>query len=112
MRYASFINSPRICFIYDTFFYTMFLLLFSYLILCEFVYYVDELGADEADNGTNDSVLLRLSHHSNETILSEEQSNSTDSGAGNRREITIPSALEWTVIAWVLTYIIEELRQA
>ena len=38
-RYQSFTESPKVHFFYDTIFYATFLLIFSYMLLCDFNYY-------------------------------------------------------------------------
>lgn len=115
-RYTSFINSPRVCFIYDTFFYTIFLLLFSYMILCRFVYYVDEL---DRDNDTNDGNKTEEDESTKLHLLSSNQSSEHLSGNLSNiqpveqavRQVTMPSRLEYTLMVWVIIYLIEEVKQ-
>lgn len=107
-RYSSFINSPRVCFIYDTFFYTIFLLLFSYMILCKFVYYVDELNDDEETK----SHLLAGSNNSNQSSeIITNMNISVEPAMRNQRQVTMPSRLEYTLMIWVFIYLIEEVKQ-
>lgn len=109
-RYSSFINSPRVCFIYDTFFYTIFLLLFSYMILCKFVYYVDELNKDEETK--TQSHLLAGSNTSNQSSEMIANMNiSVEPALRNQRQVTMPSRLEYTLMIWVFIYLIEEVKQ-
>lgn len=102
IRYRSFINSPRVCFIYDTFFYLVFLLLFSYMILCNFVYYVDDDNEDEVNFKNGSKSMFANSTHAD--LLSSEKEES-------QKQISAPSWMEWVLISWVLTFIIEEIRQ-
>lgn len=60
-RYKNFIDSPRIHFVYDTVFYTIFLLLFSYMMLCDFNYYKPMVDED-IHNHQNESSNFTLDY--------------------------------------------------
>lgn len=110
-RYSSFINSPRVCFIYDTFFYTIFLLLFSYMLLCRFVYYEDELNRDNDDEAPKSHLLAATNRSiSNSSGLLRNRSLS-EPADDELREVTKPTRLEYTLMVWVFIYLIEEVKQ-
>lgn len=48
-RYKRFLQSPRVHFVYDATFYCIFLMFFSYVILCEFTFYEATVAAKETD---------------------------------------------------------------
>ena len=95
-RYKRFVDSPRVHFTYDAIFYIIFLALFSYMILCEFDYYISE------DNKSNDTIESNNSsnfNYSNQTTKITE------------KIVKTPSYIEYLLIFWVIAFIIEEIRQ-
>jgi hypothetical protein len=86
-RYACFINSPRTCFVYETFFYVIFLLLFTYMLLCDFNY--QEVKDPLTITPSNVSVL----------------------GVSRGKIANGPTNLEWILFTWILVYVIEEIQQ-
>ena len=98
-RYDSFIKSPRVHFVYDTAFYTAFLLIFSYVMLCDLSYYDTEnektfLGNSTFDENTN-VTFIRIQ---NETYF-------------EKNIVKNPSSLEYLLIFWVFSFICEEFSQ-
>lgn len=85
-RYRYFIDSPRVHFFYETLFYSIFLGLFSYMLLCDFEYYENktDLFLNITENYTNYSKIEHLKK---------------------------PAFSEYLIIFWVLMYLIEEFRQ-
>lgn len=87
-RYKHFIDSPRVHFVYETVFYSIFLAFFSFMLLCEFEYYQKN---------------TQLSTHLEFTTNS---SSYTDF-----KLVKYPSYSEYIIIFWWLMYVIEEFRQ-
>jgi hypothetical protein len=109
-RYKRFVHSPRVHFVYDALFYCVFLLLFSYMILCEFNYYEEIEQTVEVFprstlflNKTNTDDLKKF-NKTNET------SNSTFIEF-RRRVIKMPSWIEYLLIYWMFAFVLEEARQ-
>jgi hypothetical protein len=98
-RYKRFVDSPRVHFTYDAIFYIIFLTLFSYMILCEFEYFISE------NQSLND--LVEKSNVVNVSIYNE--SNSLPNFSN--KNVKMPSSIEYLLIFWVLAFIIEEIRQ-
>jgi hypothetical protein len=90
-RYDSFIKSPRVHFVYDTAFYTAFLLLFSYVMLCDLSYY----DTENEEMLLGNSTFLRIQ---NETYL-------------EKNNVKNPSSLEYLLIFWIFSFICEEFSQ-
>lgn len=116
-RFKSFAHSPRVHFVYDASFYIIFLMLFSYMILCEFNYY--ETIDEEIIEYENNSASANLT---NFTSNSHDVSNSTNSPLNqtklNFRTIIVqnkviknPSWIEYLLIYWIIAFIAEETRQ-
>ena len=69
-------------------FYIIFLALFSYVMLCEFKYYVE--------NSKNHTTNF------NETSSAIQQ---------NKKSISKPNTLEYILMIWIFSFIIEEIQQ-
>ena len=94
-RYRIFVKTPKVHYIYEIIFYLVFLVLFSYTILCKFNYYTAN-GEQHLDDMHN---------------LSNSSDNSTLTNADNNMRIADPSAFEYTLIVWILLFIIDEIYQ-
>jgi hypothetical protein len=105
VRYSRFIKSPRICFIYDTFFYLVFLLLFSYMLLCDFNYYDQELSKTTTATSLPNVTLIsnNFTNYTRKRLL-------LNTFTVNPH-VSHPSSLEWLLLLWIITYIIDEIRQ-
>ncbi len=90
-RYDSFIKSPRVHFVYDTAFYTAFLLLFSYVMLCDLSYY----DTKNEETFLRNSSFIRIQ---NETYF-------------EKNIVKNPSSLEYLLIFWIFSFICEEFSQ-
>ncbi len=115
-RYKCFVNSPKVHFIFDAAFFTVFLIMFSYLILCKFTFYKVNTMKSE-----------KIAESEKETIQTEISSlNQTESETGNMThvfvshymknyphegEISEISAFEYALFFWVISLLIEEIRQ-
>ena len=100
-RYKRFLHSPLVHFIYDTIFNAVFILLFSYMILCEFTYTETAKELIEINkNATNLNDLSQIITISNRTY-SYIQVNRLKS----------PSWIEYLLVYWMFTFMMEELRQ-
>jgi hypothetical protein len=131
-RYRRFVHSPRVHFVYDALFYVIFLIMFSYMILCEFDYY------EETEKESNDFVLSQNENFVNKTInqnynlnqsvhvfnsssklrnISPNENSSalfnenSHYASSSRRLLKKPSWIEYILIYWMLTFMIEEGRQ-
>ena len=89
-RYKHFISSPKICFLYETIFFHIFLILFSYMLLCEFQF---EPPKKEINISSN---------------LTYNNSNGYQEVDNTRN---FPQFIEFLLLFWIFTYIIDELRQ-
>ena len=92
-RYKYFTESPKVHFYYECLFYMTFLLIFSYMLLCDFTYYNKENASDDS----NDSIKPY-----NSSIKSSNNSN---------KEVAGPKFLEIVIIIWVFSFFIEEIKQ-
>jgi hypothetical protein len=99
-RYDSFIKSPRVHFVYDTVFYTTFLLLFSYIILCDLTYY----QVTDNEKSSNESNTL------NETLNNFTGMTKSDEYF-EQKIIKAPSSLEYLLAFWIFSFICEEFSQ-
>ena len=97
-RYKSFINSPHVHFVYETFFYILFLLLFSIIMLSKFNYYEDVNESPASFNSSEDSF------NSSDLLVSFMKK-------PMHKRLAKPSQLEYVLIAWVLSYLIDEIFQ-
>ena len=93
-RYQSFTESPKVHFFYDTIFYATFLLIFSYMLLCDFNYYklVEE----------------RLFLEENTTA---NFSQSQEGPLITVRAVQTPTFIEYLVTFWIISFFFEELNQ-
>ena len=97
-RFESFTQSPKVHFFYDTIFYATFLLMFSYMLLCDFNYYklVDEDAFYNQENSTLDSVA---SFNKSQEFISA------------LKVVQLPSFIEYLVTFWIISFFFEELNQ-
>jgi len=100
-RYDSFTRSPKVHFFYDAIFYGAFLLIFSYMLLCEFTYYRLDIGVF-----LNTSFLNKTSTR----FFSVSPFNSSHKIV-YRKIVKEPSSIEILVIFWVMAFFFEELNQ-
>lgn len=86
-RYKNFVNSPRVHFVFDASFFIIFLMLFSYMMLCKFTF-------------------------EEEVEIRNKSTNESSSDAGQVVMIkTVPSFIEYFLLFWVVSLFIEEGRQ-
>lgn len=103
-RFKHFVKSPRVHFVYDAFFFSLFLLLFSYMILCEFTYYenvlievpIDTINSSIFSNSSNLSSALPQIQTTEKQLI---------------KEIKKPSFIEYLLIYWMFAFMAEEARQ-
>ena len=94
-RYKSFVNSPRVHFINEAIFNTIFLIIFSYMMLCKFYYY--ERIDEDFMQSHNGSIFLNTStQHMTEKEI---------------RIVRMPTYIEYLLIYWIFSFIFEEARQ-
>jgi len=97
-RYSSFTQSPKVHFFYETFFYTAFLLIFSYMLLCDYSYKKNVYDKYEYDDENQ--------IYSNSTNLRDKSNTKVP-----RKEVKYPSAIEYLVFVWIFAFFLEELIQ-
>ena len=95
-RYKNFIKSPRVHFINEAIFNILFLLLFSYVMLCEFDYYEVQ---EQRENLTYSNLTL-IDNNSNEDVK-----------MSLIRKVKSPTIYEYVLIYWVISFVVEEARQ-
>jgi hypothetical protein len=107
-RYEYFIKSPKTRFLYDTLFYMTFLSIYSYMLLCEFSYFEEEIFLQNSieANSSNEEIdnLTLINNNDNNTIgfRSFDDSN---------RSATSPKLIEYIITIWVLSFFVEEMKQ-
>jgi hypothetical protein len=117
-HYKQFVNSPCVHFVYDAFFYIIFLMLFSYMVLCEFTYYDNndelnkEIGSNMNDSlATNVSFIFNHQNGTNQSHTSPSIDNFVDIEEEPERVIKKPALIEYILIYWMISLIIDEIRQ-
>ena len=96
-KFWNFILAPRSHFVYETLLYIAFLVTFSYLMLCEYRFYVPKNKKFNL-NRTN----LNYSNNSSNHLMI---------GHKDIRPQAIPHWLEYLIIYWVLTFCCQEVFQ-
>jgi len=97
-RYFSFTQSPKVHFFYDTFFYTVFLFLFSYMLLCDYGYYETIYEEVAVANLTEIEYASLNSDEPNAKMLA-------------RKIVKNPSVIEILLVFWIFSFLFEELIQ-
>lgn len=115
-RYLDFVQSPRVHFVNDTIFYMIFLMLFNYMILCEFNYYetVDAylpINSTETESFENQTVI-----ENNSTTDANQTIEYVTIGPQLFEKVQIvqlkqPSIIEYILMYWIFCFIAEEVRQ-
>ena len=90
-RYRYFLRSPKVHYIYEVLFYVVFLILFSYTLLCEFNFYEEGFV-----------INANYSREINFTLVDNEEPQKI-------RRILLPSLAEIFLIFWIFTFIIGEI---
>ena len=90
-RYRYFLRSPKVHYIYEVLFYVIFLILFSYTLLCEFNFYEEGFVINE-----------NYSRDFNSTLIDIEEPQKI-------RRILLPALSEIFLIFWIFTFIIGEI---
>lgn len=99
-RYKRFLHSPFVHFIYDTIFNLLFLILFSYTVLCEFTYYETVIQYTDLTSNSTSSLKSLLVANSTKTF-----------SYVHVKQIKAPSWIEYLLIYWMFAFMLEELRQ-
>lgn len=99
-RYKRFLHSPFVHFIYDTIFNLVFIILFSYMILCEFTYIENVREYIEIKNVTKNSDLNEIITISNRTY-----------SYITVNKLKSPSFIEYLLVYWMFAFMMEEFRQ-
>lgn len=89
--YKRFVHAPRVHFVYDAFFYILFLCLFSYTVLCELTFYTKVQVEERSYNESNRTRYLPS------TV--------------SKTIVKTPSVYEYLLIYWIFSFIMEEFRQ-
>ena len=106
-RYKNFIKSPRVHFINEAIFNILFLMLFSYVMLCEFNYY--EMSSSENRYSENSTNLTTLS--SDGGSVGGSVGGDDDVKISLIRKVKSPTIYEYVLIYWVIAFVVEEARQ-
>ena len=96
-RYNSFIKSPKVHFFYDTLFYIIFLMMFSYMLLCDFNYYTitkEIIFTDEIRSFGNSTHAFSM----NSTVITQ-------------KKVHAPNVIEYILVFWIVSFIFEEFNQ-
>jgi len=99
-RYDSFTQSPKVHFFYDTIFYTVFLIIFSYMLLCEYSYHLNDEDVNLMDRN--------LTHF--EEFYTNMTTNLTNT-FNNGKTVRLPSFIEYLLAFWVFSFLIDEIYQ-
>ena len=105
-RYFGFTTSPRVHFVYDTLFYTIFLIIFSYMLLCEFKYYGEEISFS---NETLNSTDISEKNNSTEYLIGKFYF--THGAITYEKMVQMPTFIEYLIIFWIISFFAEELNQ-
>lgn len=105
-RYGYFLSSPRICFIFETIFFFIFLILFSYMLLCQFKFHPP---ISSPSNNTNTTVNFNSSNNTNTTV--NFNSSMTPNKNQSYQEKNLPMFLEKFLMFWMICYFIDEIYQ-
>ncbi|CAF3840513.1 unnamed protein product [Adineta steineri] len=107
---ATFMSAPFVKYIYNLYFHVFFLLLFSYVILCDFFplydFPVDKCAPSSDPPNYNDNVNNNKNHQSD-----QDHSNTNKPGPYGLQRHTRPATTELILAAWVFTLLCEEIRQ-
>ena len=90
--YKRFVHAPRVHFVYDAFFYILFLTLFSYTVLCELQFNTQVYVKETSNNESNSTRFLPSKFVARTVVKS-------------------PSICEYLLIYWIFSFIMEEFRQ-
>lgn len=101
-RLKGFLHAPKVHFVYEESFFIFFLMLFSYVLLCEFNYYGYE--TEESKFTTAPDVNSTV-HLFNSTVVD------TEEDGGLVKKIIGPSIPEWVLMFWVFSFIFDEMYQ-
>jgi len=101
IRYKNFIKAPSTHFIYETFFYFLFLMLFSYYMLTEIVFETT-IDCQKTNLTANMSLLNQSSQNTN---------NSLNHILCKEKIIKMPSYFDYVLIGWVVSFICQEVNQ-
>ncbi|CAF0790385.1 unnamed protein product [Adineta steineri] len=108
---ATFMSAPFVKYIYNLYFHVFFLLLFSYVILCDFFplydFPVDKCAASSDPPNYNDNVNNNNKNHQSD----QDHSNTNKPGPYGLQRHTRPATTELILAAWVFTLLCEEIRQ-
>ena len=107
--YKRFIYSPRVHFVYDALFYIIFLIMFSYLVLCEFSFY--EMISVEESLMTVNKTLTNISSSTNTSMSNLNQTFTTTKSIVKQKVVKLPSNIEYMLIFWIFSFTMEEVRQ-
>ncbi|CAF1157757.1 unnamed protein product [Rotaria sp. Silwood1] len=113
---GKFVRAPYIKYLYNLYFHVIFLLLFSYLILCDFFPLYDfqeyECGPSQDSKADKDSVTA---NDNNPSIINHTSSNNQYNASKSKpygfQRRNKPSNIEILLAIWVFTLLCEEIRQ-
>lgn len=119
--YLKYVTSPKMCFCYETFFFFLFLGLFSYVLLCEFDFKQAETSNLESNSSIYNARDNNFTNFTNETTLLTNSSNFTlnfssseikpQSKTITKNFLNMPGLAEIFLAFWVFTFLINEIIQ-
>lgn len=96
--YEEFVKTPRICFLYDTIFFILLILLFSYMLLCKFKFNRrEEVVVEDEMKANNSSFISKLLPRVIRTV--------------DQNDSNYPKFIESFLFVWHLMYFLDECRQ-
>lgn len=110
-----FVSAPYVKFLYNLYFHVIFLLLFSYMILCDFFPLYDfpsgtcaptadsAESKDASDGGKSEGAV--------ESLTSDPNMTNASAVVFALQKQNRPSVIEFIVLIWIITLISEEIRQ-
>ncbi|CAF1382782.1 unnamed protein product, partial [Rotaria sordida] len=111
-----FMHTPYIKYLYNLYFHMIFLLLFSYLILCDFLplygFPIDICTSAKDSKDRKDNVADKNDNQpSINTSLIGNRYNASTSGSYESQRRKRPSGIEFVLVIWIFTLVCEEIRQ-
>jgi hypothetical protein len=103
-RLKAFWSSPKVHFVYEESFFVFFLILFSYVLLCEFTYH-----AYDREPPVEMTTAEEATFNSSAELFTSRADSSEAMGLAKRR--IGPSISEYVLMFWVFTFVVDEMVQ-
>ncbi len=109
-RYRTFVKTPKVHYAYEFIFYAVFLLIFSYTLLCKLNYYEEDIIKFN-ENKSNESNNYNYSENSQIELNATQYLNLNETIQNNEKIIAMPSSFEYVLIIWIILFFIDEIYQ-